>query len=164
MGYHVHLIAVREDEPLDDPAWLDRLFSAAWDAEEPSPGSIESVIHKDFFDLDRLVRGSGARALGPEEPASLLIFGGRPVYRRPNSDEPPYIVLSADEVRAAARFAESTDFEDLWAAADSGLTADPPGWGEGEVREMFRDHYARLSDTYRRAAAEGRAVVKDFSF
>ncbi|MER6976170.1 DUF1877 family protein [Streptomyces carpinensis] len=163
MGYHLHLIAVREDELRDDAAWLDELFDAAWDA-EPAPDTVQMVVQKDFVALDRLVCGEEKHAIGPEEPASLLICGGRPVYHPRHQEGPPYVLLTAAEVRLAGRFVESTDFEELWAAAGDEFEHDPVGREEGEMRAMFRRYYERLRDTYGRAAGEDRAMAKHFSF
>ncbi|MFI9154817.1 DUF1877 family protein [Streptomyces sp. NPDC053367] len=164
MGYHLHLIAVPEAELREDGVWLAELFAASWDAwsgGEKSPDAVETVIEKDFFTLDHLLCGAEKHDIGPWLPASLLIFGGRPVYHPKYPD--PYVLLTPEEVRVAADFIRRTAFEELWAVSGVELAA---SWGRprAEVAEMLAGHYADLRDTYGRAAAEGRVVAKYFAF
>ncbi|MET9736096.1 DUF1877 family protein [Streptomyces sp. NPDC006458] len=161
MGYHLHLIAVPEAELREDGVWLEELFDASWNSDEESPDDIEMVIEKDFFALDHLVCGAEKHDIGPWLPASLLIFGGRPVHHPEYPD--PYVLLTPDEVRLAAEFARTTDFAELWAASGPGPAA---SWGrpEEKVAELLAGYYTDLRDTYVSAAREGRAMAKYFSF
>jgi hypothetical protein len=161
MGYHLHLIAVPEAELREDGVWLAELFAASWDREEKPPDAVEMVIRKDFFTLDHLLCGAEKHDIGPWLPASLLIFGGRPVYHPEYAD--PYVLLTPDEVRAAAEFLGTTTFEELWTASGAELAASW-GWPEEEVAETLAAHFARLRETYTRAAAEGRVMAKYFAF
>ncbi|MFJ8085992.1 DUF1877 family protein [Streptomyces sp. NPDC096205] len=161
MGYHLHLIAVPEAELREDGVWLAELFEASWDSEEKSPDAVEMVIHKDFFTLDHLLCGAEKHDIGPWLPASLLIFGGRPVYHPTYPD--PYVLLTPEDVRLGAEFLKATAFEDLWAVSGAEL-AGSWGWPEEKVAEMLAQYYVDLRDTYVRAAAEGRAMAKNFAF
>ncbi|MFF9621207.1 DUF1877 family protein [Streptomyces griseosporeus] len=161
MGYHLHLIAVPEAGLREDGVWLAELFDASWNSEEEPPDAVEMVIQKDFFALDHLLCGAEKHDIGPWLPASLVIFGGRPVYHPEYPD--PYVLLASDEVRVAAGFLEATAFEELWAVSGAGLAA-AWGWPEEKVAEIFARYYADLRETYARAAAEGRVMAKNFAF
>ena len=163
MGTHLHLKAVPEAGFREEFVWLEELFDAAYQRGFPTD-EVEDLIEKDFFDLDHLVCGAERHNIVPEEPGSLLIFGGRPVYSPDGDHVPPYVVLDAKEVELAAGFVAATSFETLWEASGAELKASSWGWPEDEVREMFHAHYAGLREVYVKAAAGGCVMAKYFSF
>jgi hypothetical protein len=89
-----------------------------------------------------------------------VVLGGRPVFR-PDRHKPPFLVLTAAQVRRVAGFLATADFDALWDVARDelvprygGVTAEPETWG------AFAAAHQELKAFYAQTAEYGDAVVK----
>ncbi|WP_405890129.1 YfbM family protein [Streptomyces sp. NBC_00133] len=165
MSFHMHLRAIRETEIQDDYSWLEEFMEAAWSDrwEAERDAGIAHAIEKDFGPVHEL--HTAAATLVDDDPGSrkceLPVYGGRPVYH-PSHDQPPFVLLTAAEVREAADFLTTASFDALWAAAGAKIAAPYRGWDATEVKDLFLGHHESLNSFYRRAASTGHAVIKAF--
>ncbi|MEU3916747.1 DUF1877 family protein [Streptomyces sp. NPDC029004] len=165
MSFHMHLRAIRETEIQDDYSWLGDFMEAAWSDhwEAERDAGIAHAIEKDFGPVHELHLAAAALVDGAVESreCELPVYGGRPVYH-PSHDQPPFVLLTAAEVREASDFLTTASFDALWEAAGAKIAAPYRGWDEAEVKDIFLGHHAGLGAFYGRAASTGHAVIKAF--
>ncbi|MER5459189.1 DUF1877 family protein [Streptomyces sp. NPDC002668] len=161
----MHLRATRESEIQDDYSWLEEFMETAWSDrwEAERDAGIAHAIEKDFGLVSEL--HGAATALVDDGSGSskceLPVYGGRPVYH-PSHGQPPFVLLTAAEVREAADFLATASFDALWAAAGAEIAAPYRGRDEAEVKDIYLGYHAGLGAFYGRAASTGHAVIKAF--
>ncbi|WP_406864929.1 DUF1877 family protein [Streptomyces sp. HUAS MG47] len=170
MSFHMHLRAVVEGEARAEAGWLETFMRDAWDVIEVEyAAGVAAAIEKDFGKLHELYEAT--RVVDPDAGPEweLPVYGGRVVYRS-DADRPPFMLLGASDVRAAAGFLAAADFEALWGEAGAKLA---PLWkgrlepAEAEehkalIKAHIRAHHDGLRAFYGRAAAAGHEVVKAY--
>ncbi|MFD7639637.1 DUF1877 family protein [Kitasatospora sp. NPDC059795] len=157
MSYHQHLRALPPSELVLDPGWLAEHMTAAWERlpEEYAAG-VAHAVEKDFFVHALLYTGGSEAADDPSDVRTLPVFGGRPVFRE--DGEPPFAVMTPEQVARTAAYLAQADFDALWAAAGEQLG------GTAADRDHLRALHEQLAAFYGRAAAAGHSVVKAFWF
>ncbi|MFE6222766.1 MULTISPECIES: DUF1877 family protein [unclassified Streptomyces] len=164
MGFHLHLRAVAADElPDEDHASLTTFMGAAWENHEAEyAAGIAESIAKDFGPLNDLYL-AGAKHGDVSSPGELPIFGGRLVHA-PMDRQPPFALLTPDQVATAATLLAEASFDALWQLEGPTLAAPYAQWEdpEGAAKQNYLTHHIGLRDFYARAATAHRAVVKAF--
>ncbi|WP_405812686.1 YfbM family protein [Streptomyces sp. NBC_01390] len=160
MSAYLHLRAVSPPALRNSATWLERLFEDGSEAVRRRVSRHrEEVLDERYMDQERIYGGASPHRAEDRSPAQVVL-GGRPVLR-PDPHKPPFLVLTAAQVRRVAEFLAMADFDALWFFARDqlmprygGVTGEPEAWG------AFAVGHRELRAFYAKTAESGDAVVK----
>ncbi|MEU6771766.1 DUF1877 family protein [Streptomyces sp. NPDC046759] len=163
MSAQLHLRAIPSPALRNSAAWLERQFEDDVEAHRGRSGRhCEEVLDERYADQAHIYAGA-CRPHAEDRPQAQVVLGGRPV-RRPDPDQPPFLVLTAAQARRVAVFLTTADFDTLWFLARGALLPRYGGLsGEPEARRAFAAGHRELTAFYVRTAECGEAVVKRLS-